>query len=165
MGVRFPARRLGFERIVSSSGGKVSKRRLKVTLVPAKTGARERYGTHIADGGWILIEHRGGGSITRETPRTLRVSGDWRPDASGNRPAPDRCPYPDSFRHVHMGPDEAVRAFKDLRAEWLVPMHYGTFKLSFEAMEEPERWLRQIAGEERLLRHLRDAGGGIPEKF
>ena len=36
--------------------------------------------------------------------------------------------YPDSFRHVHMGPDEAVKAFSDLKSKWLVPMHYGTFK-------------------------------------
>ena len=28
--------------------------------------------------------------------------------------------YPDSFRHVHMGPDEAIKAFADLRARWLV---------------------------------------------
>jgi len=47
--------------------------------------------------------------------------------------------HPESFRRVHMGPDEAVQAFRDLRARWLVPMHYGTFKLSFEAMDEPPR--------------------------
>ena len=31
-----------------------------------------------------------------------------------------------------------------LQARWLVPMHYGTFKLSFEDLDEPPRWLRQI---------------------
>jgi len=43
--------------------------------------------------------------------------------------------HPASFRRVHMGPDEAVKAFRDLRARCLVPMHYGTFKLSFEDLK------------------------------
>jgi len=73
--------------------------------------------------------------------------------------------HPDSFRKVHMGPDEAVRAFEDLRADWLVPMHFGTFKLSFEDMDEPERWLREVAGERRLHRHLRVLEEGVPERF
>jgi hypothetical protein len=73
--------------------------------------------------------------------------------------------FPDSFRHVHMGPDEAVRAFRDLKSEWLVPMHYGTFKLSFEEMEEPERWIRELAAAEKLTRHLRVLEEGVPEKF
>jgi L-ascorbate metabolism protein UlaG (beta-lactamase superfamily) len=46
--------------------------------------------------------------------------------------------HPESFRRVHMGPDEAIRVFKDLRAQWLVPMHYGSFRLSFEDLDEPQ---------------------------
>ncbi len=63
--------------------------------------------------------------------------------------------YPDSFRHVHMGPDEAIKAFGDLAAKWLVPMHYGTFKLSFEDMDEPPRWLKELAASNGLIHHLR----------
>ena len=29
-------------------------------------------------------------------------------------------------------------------------MHYGTFRLSFEDMDEPPRWLREIAEEDGL---------------
>jgi len=73
--------------------------------------------------------------------------------------------HPESFRRVHMGPDEAVKAFRDLRARWLVPMHYGTFKLSFEEMDEPPRWLREIAAKENLTQKLRMLDEGVPVVF
>jgi N-acyl-phosphatidylethanolamine-hydrolysing phospholipase D len=37
----------------------------------------------------------------------------------------------------HTSPEEAVRAFQDLRAEMLVPMHWGTFDLNREPFNEP----------------------------
>jgi L-ascorbate metabolism protein UlaG (beta-lactamase superfamily) len=64
-----------------------------------------------------------------------------------------------------MGPDEAVKAFRDLRAKILVPMHYGTFRLSFEAMDEPLRWLREIAARENLTKKLRVLNEGAPVVF
>jgi L-ascorbate metabolism protein UlaG (beta-lactamase superfamily) len=73
--------------------------------------------------------------------------------------------FPETFRRVHMGPDEAIQAFRDLKADWLVPMHYGTFKLSFEELDEPERWLRELAHTQRLSRHLRVLEEGVPERF
>ena len=42
-----------------------------------------------------------------------------------------------SKREVHMNPEEAVRAFLELGARKLVPMHYGTFRLGYEPMHEP----------------------------
>lgn len=44
---------------------------------------------------------------------------------------------PESFRGMHMSPEDAVKAFIDLNAQRLVPMHYGSFKLSEEPMDEP----------------------------
>jgi L-ascorbate metabolism protein UlaG (beta-lactamase superfamily) len=73
--------------------------------------------------------------------------------------------HPESFRHVHMGPDEAVKAFRDLRAKILVPMHFGTFKLSFEALDEPERWLREIAVRENLMKRIKILDEGVPVVF
>ena len=64
-----------------------------------------------------------------------------------------------------MGPDEAVKAYKDLQARWLVPMHYGTFKLSFEDMEEPPRWLGEIAQLEGIATKVRFLTEGEPEVF
>lgn len=42
-----------------------------------------------------------------------------------------------SGRDVHMNPEEAVRAFTDLGAKALIPMHYGTFPLGNEPHHEP----------------------------
>ncbi len=49
-----------------------------------------------------------------------------------------------SGRDVHMNPEEAVRAFAELGAKVLIPMHYGTFPLGNEPIAEPvERLLME----------------------
>ncbi len=45
--------------------------------------------------------------------------------------------HPASFRNVHTSPEDALQAFEDLGARWMVPMHYGTFRLSYEPVDEP----------------------------
>ncbi|TNB46074.1 MBL fold metallo-hydrolase [Martelella lutilitoris] len=47
---------------------------------------------------------------------------------------------PRSFmKPIHMDPAEAVQAHKDLGAELSIGMHYGTFQLSSEGFDQPER--------------------------
>jgi L-ascorbate metabolism protein UlaG (beta-lactamase superfamily) len=62
---------------------------------------------------------------------------------------------PPSFRNVHTSPADAVRAFLDLRARYMVPMHYGSFRLSHEPMDEPLKYLasevRKHGIEDRVL--------------
>jgi len=41
------------------------------------------------------------------------------------------------MRYLHMNPEEAVQAFRGLGAQAMVPIHWGTFKLTDEAMDEP----------------------------
>jgi N-acyl-phosphatidylethanolamine-hydrolysing phospholipase D len=41
------------------------------------------------------------------------------------------------MRYLHMNPEEAVAACQALRAPAMVPIHWGTFKLTDEAMDEP----------------------------
>ncbi len=44
---------------------------------------------------------------------------------------------PVSGREVHMNPEEALAAFRDLKARRMVPMHFRTFPLSREPVDEP----------------------------
>ena len=44
-------------------------------------------------------------------------------------------------------------------------MHYGTFKLSFEDLSEPPRWLMEIAAEENLTRQIKILDEGVPMVF
>ena len=54
--------------------------------------------------------------------------------------------FPDSYRAVHTSPEEAVRGFVETGARLMVPMHFGTFQLGREPMEEPvERLNREAA--------------------
>jgi L-ascorbate metabolism protein UlaG (beta-lactamase superfamily) len=58
-----------------------------------------------------------------------------------------------------------VRVFKDIGAQWLVPMHFGTFKLSFEDLTEPPRWLQELAHQNGISEHIRILEEGVPEVF
>jgi L-ascorbate metabolism protein UlaG (beta-lactamase superfamily) len=51
---------------------------------------------------------------------------------------------------VHMNPEEAVQAFLELRARKLVPMHYGTFRLGYEPLDEPLPRLLSRAAQEGI---------------
>lgn len=49
-----------------------------------------------------------------------------------------------SGRNVHLNPEEALQAFAELGAKTFVPMHYGSFPLGTEPMDEPlERLLTE----------------------
>ena len=54
--------------------------------------------------------------------------------------------FPDSYRAVHTSPEDALRAFADLEARVMIPMHYNSFPLGREPMDEPlPRLLRAAA--------------------
>ena len=38
---------------------------------------------------------------------------------------------------VHLNPEEAVKAHQDLRSRQSIAMHFGTFRLTYEGIEEP----------------------------
>ena len=45
---------------------------------------------------------------------------------------------------MHLNPEEALAAFRALGARRLVPMHWGTFDLADDAVDEPPRVLREL---------------------
>lgn len=158
---------LGFERIVELEWWEsFSHGDWKVTFTPSKHwGARVIHDDHRGFGGYVL-EHSG---------RRIYHAGDsayfngFHEIGKRCRPEIALLPigayFPDSFRRVHMGPDEAIQVFKDLKASWMVPMHYGSFKLSFEDMDEPPRWLSELAEEQGLMDQIKVMEEGIPHVF
>lgn len=49
----------------------------------------------------------------------------------------------------HISPTDAVKAFNEMSAKHLVPMHYGTFDLSDEPLSEPYNIMRQLKKREK----------------
>ncbi|QXI27350.1 MBL fold metallo-hydrolase [Pseudomonas vanderleydeniana] len=45
--------------------------------------------------------------------------------------------YNVDWPHVHMQPEQSLQAHLDLKGRWLLPIHNGTFDLSFHAWYEP----------------------------
>ncbi len=160
-------RKLSFERVVELDWWEsFTHKDWKVTLTPSKHwGARTLHDHHRGYGGFML-EHQG---------RIIYHAGDsayfegFKEIGDKLRPEIALLPigayHPETFRKVHMGPDEAVKAFQDLRAKIMVPMHYGTFKLSFESMDEPPRWLKEIMAQQNLTKRLKILDEGVPKVF
>jgi L-ascorbate metabolism protein UlaG (beta-lactamase superfamily) len=166
-GVGDLAHDLGFSRIIElewwESFGQAN---WQVTFTPSQHwGARTIHDDHRGYGGFVL-EHQG---------RKIYHAGDsayFNGFAEiGKKLAPEiallpiGAYHPETFRKVHMGPDEALKAFKELGAKHLVPMHYGTFRLSFEELAEPPRWLLELAAAEKLTSQIRILEEGVPTVF
>jgi L-ascorbate metabolism protein UlaG (beta-lactamase superfamily) len=54
------------------------------------------------------------------------------------------------MRLVHLTPEQAVQATLDLRARNLLGMHWGTFDLAEEPLDEPPRRMRAEAAKRGL---------------
>lgn len=138
-GVEDLVARLGFSRIHEIKWWeRLDVRGLSVTMTPCKHwGARMFNDTHRGYGGYVLeavgqsVYHSGD---TAYFPGFAEIGQRLRPRVAL---LPIGAYYPDSYRAVHTSPEEAVRGFVDLGSELMVPMHYGTFNLGREPMDEP----------------------------
>jgi len=125
---------------------------VRVTFVPAQHWSRRTlFDTNTALWGGFAIEGQ---------PATVYHAGDtaW---FDGFREIGARFPGIDAallpigaydpawfMERQHMNPEQAVRAFRELGARTLVAMHWGTFKLTDEPLDEPPR--RLVAERVRL---------------
>jgi len=138
---------LGFSRIIEMDWwDKTQLGGVEITHVPARHwGARIFRDMHRGYGGYVL---RAGKHSLYHAGDTAYFDG-FREIGERLRPdlalLPIGAYHPDSYRAVHTSPEEAVQAFRDLRARWMVPMHYGTFRLSYEPVEEPVQRLKAEA--------------------
>ena len=58
---------------------------------------------------------------------------------------------PEWFMHPnHASPGDALRAFHDLGAKVMIPMHYGTFDISDEPVGEPLRVLQKLVQKDEI---------------
>ncbi|HEY8998586.1 MAG TPA: MBL fold metallo-hydrolase [Edaphobacter sp.] len=63
--------------------------------------------------------------------------------------------FPDSYRAVHVSPEEAVRGFLASRASVMIPMHFGAFRLGREPNGEPVARLLAEARRLNISDHIR----------
>lgn len=139
---------------------------LEITRTPSKHwGARFFRDTDRGFGGYVL----------RSSAHSLYHSGDTAYfrgfEEIGRRLSPSiallpiGAYQPESFRTVHTNPEDALQGFIDLRSRWMIPMHYGTFRLSREPMEEPPQRLRNAAARAGLLDFIRILAEGETALF
>lgn len=119
---------------------------IKITLTPCHHwGARMLHDSHRGFGGFII---EAGGRTVFHCGDTAYFDG-FREIGKRHKIDVALLPIgaydPPSGREVHMNPEEAVQAFHDLGAQWMVPMHYGSFRLSYEPLDEPVERLRACA--------------------
>jgi L-ascorbate metabolism protein UlaG (beta-lactamase superfamily) len=143
-GVEDLVNKLGFSRIIPLRWwqtirlGNPHAQELEITMTPAQHwGARMFNDSHRGYGGYVL----------RSGSHSLYHSGDtgyfpgFREIGERLKPEIALLPIgaykPDSFRHVHTSPADALQAFIDLGASRMIPMHFGTFQLSLEGPDEP----------------------------
>jgi L-ascorbate metabolism protein UlaG (beta-lactamase superfamily) len=122
----------------------------------------------------VTDRHRGyGGYLISKGGRTVLFAGDTAFtdafDRLGARVKVDLAILPigayDPWIANHASPEEAWRMFKGLGAEYLLPVHHSTFRLSREPVEEPMERLLAAAGDESWRVVASEVGGSwtLPE--
>jgi L-ascorbate metabolism protein UlaG (beta-lactamase superfamily) len=137
-----------------------------VTFVPAKHwGARKVTDHHRGYGGYVLdlggktVYHAGDSGYFhgfREIGKKLHPEISLLPIGAYHGP---------KFGENHMDPEQSLRAFEDLRSKVLIPMHFGTYRLSYEPLHEPPQRLMQAASEAGRLADVRFLIEGMPTLF
>lgn len=175
-GVEDLVRNLGFSEVVSLNTWQdtAAVTSLCITLTPCEHwGARMFNDTHRGYGGYVIED-----TTSAATPRIYH-SGDSAYFSGfheiGQRLHPDiallpiGAYFPDSYRAVHTSPEEALQAFLDVNAKIMVPMHFNTFRLGREPMDEPLPRLLAAASRAKISDSIKPLEEGetwiAPAKF
>jgi L-ascorbate metabolism protein UlaG (beta-lactamase superfamily) len=139
---------------------------LEITHVPSRHwGARILRDMYRGYGGYVL---RAGGHSLYHAGDTAYFDG-FREIGERLRPELALLPIgayrPDSYRAMHTSPEDAVQAFVDLGARCMVPMHYGSFRLSHEPVEEPLQRLKLEARRRRIEKKICVLEEGVTKLF
>jgi L-ascorbate metabolism protein UlaG (beta-lactamase superfamily) len=143
--------------------------KLRVTLVPACHWSRRGifdtnrvlWGGYVVEGAGVSVYHSGDtasfegfGEIGRRFPgldAAMLPIGGYEPAWF--------------MEHYHLNPDQAGRAFLELGAQRLLPMHWGTFQLTDEPLAEPidrmRWWWRQNGPDDSRRLHDLDVGATL----
>ncbi len=120
-------------------------------------GARKLTDKHRGYGGF-LVEKRGRslvfGGDTAYTEAFARLRGRATPVTLAILPIGAYDPYV----YVHANPEQSWRMAREMGAEYILPMHHSTFRLSREPADEPRRRILAAAGDERWRVALTEIG-------
>jgi len=158
---------LGFREIIELNRWETSEfDGVKITLVPSQHwGARIIKDAHRAYGGYVV---RSGHDSLYHAGDTAYFKG-FREIGHKLHPHIALLPIgaysPPAFRANHTSPEDAVRAFVDLGSRWMVPMHYGSFRLSHEPMDEPLKLLAKEARRAGIQERVRVLPEGVTAFF
>ncbi len=139
---------------------------VEVTFTPAKHwGARILADRHRGYGGYVMsmngrdIYHMGD---TANFDGFGEIGERLHPEVAM---VPIGAYQPPSFKDHHICPEEAVDAFIQLGAKTMIPMHWGTYRLSYEPMHEPPQRLMKAAAERGVLQKVSFLIEGMPRVF
>lgn len=65
---------------------------------------------------------------------------------------------PKAFEKKHVTPEQAWKIAEEIGAKWVIPMHWGAFRLSEEPMEEPIKRFRQAAAGKHAKIAIQEVG-------
>jgi L-ascorbate metabolism protein UlaG (beta-lactamase superfamily) len=158
---------LGFERVHEMNWWEeFTFKKLKIIFTPAKHwGARTITDAHRGYGGYCIdyegrqVYHVGDSAYFpgfREIGRRLAPEIALMPIGAYEPP---------SFRDVHISPEEAVTAFRELKSKIMIPMHFGTYRMSYEPLHEPAQRLLLAGAQAGLLPQIRFLIEGVPQVF
>src|SRR5919112_868166 len=114
-----------------------------------------------------VVQEGYGGFLVEKNGRALVFGGDTaytdafsRLKARGTRVDLSILPIGayDPYVYVHANPEQAWQMRREMGAEYILPMHHSTFRLSREPVDEPRRRILAAAGEEQWRVALTEIG-------